>query len=374
MKYVMRLASIVLAVAVALVSSAEHDAAGSTNDTFDIYLAEQGGSDANSGRTFSDAIRTVRRAHEILHAEDPDLPVRVRVQGGDYYCRGMRGETWDYFNGHPIMITSLNSVPSPAWDSVDDGDRPRFIGLTPEGDPCPYGSVWMGVTHGDAGPGIAVENLRIEKYRGAISLRAHDDGQLDKFRANRIDNNVFLRLGDFYHDAGIAGKGAVLLTRVDGALIEDNYFRHVRNGSGTSGLIHGIYMTRTTSSNKVRNNMFAGSSGVHVKVTHYSNDNVFAGNTFMYAPGGIIDRFCGTRDDDPATDCEDGVPQCPSWGNEVRADNVFHELDMWGVGVYGATSGTSCAYPDPADDVRMVCEGVPKTIYGRSTTDNCFPS
>lgn len=217
----------------------------------------------------------------------------------------------------------------------------------------------MNVQH-DGGPlNLTIEGLAVTRYRGGLSVKAADGVEADPDLGVEVRNVVFERIGDKYHHreredgTWLEGKGAILLTRASGGLFVDNWFHHVRNVEESAGLIHAMYLTSHASRHRVEGNTFHGVTGAIVKLTDFSNENVFVDNHFSHGQLAVRDRWCGALED-PDEECG-GEAQCPSW------DNLFPmERNTWGnlegddpVRVLDVPEGQTCAEAPPESGVRM---------------------
>ncbi len=174
-----------------------------TTDTFKIYLAERGSTDANDGSSWSQSIRTLQQAYEILQEEKPDQPVEILIGPGEYRCRGME-EPWRFFNGHPITIKALGTVPSPAVDSENHPNRPVFWGIESDGSVCetrsgkPEGNL-LTIVHPRIATHITVQDIKITRYRGGITVTNQSPKLPSRIDQDvTIDNVAFVRIGDAY--------------------------------------------------------------------------------------------------------------------------------------------------------------------------------
>lgn len=325
----------------------------------DVIFVAVDGDDARDGRTFATAVATLDRAQAILFAERPDRAVAIRVAPGDYRCRELT-EPWTYVGTHPVTIEPMEAVPSPAVDSWDHPNRPRFWGVTEAGTVCRR-SVFFNLHHGRVRVDLTIRGIAIRHYRGGISLvnPAAVGTRVDQNVI--VDNVAFVRIGDFYHRtaSGLIGKGAVLLTYTYGNTFRNNYFFHIRNDDPSPGAIHAFYFTNRASRNVVEDNVFQGHSGSIVKLTDYSNANVFRRNRFSNAPVAIVDRWCGARED-PVGVCPGDVAQCPSWDNRFSINASDPDRNYWSslsfaepYVVYPIPEGQTCGVAPARSGVRM---------------------
>jgi len=348
-----------------------------------LYIKNTGSSDGNGGKDQNDSLRTLRKAHQMLVDYPPVTDVDILIGPGTYYCRGMWNavtqvtEHWTFNNGHTIRIKPLNAVTSPAIASADDVNRPIFSGLDEEGNFCgghdavgnPIGpGVWMALDHDGKSVKIEISGLKIQKYRGAIYLTNTAPGATSSNSSQdiKISNMVFQRIGDFYNNSNGTGYAALLVTKTSGVDIEDNYFDQIRNTASGADLLHAIYFSQFSSNNLINNNVFHGGSGSAIKLTHYSNDNVFTNNSISYFLLAVKDRWCGSRpengDDKTCIESPAG-PQCPSWNNEfalgANGNTVSSLTNTSGskICIDAIPANQTCDFPQPSP-------GTPRFIYG----------
>ena len=130
--------------------------------------------------------------------------------------------------------------------------------------------------------------------------------------------------------------------------IINNHFVDIINATSLN-LLHAIYVAHLSSYNQILRNRFYNNTGDPVRVRDFSNYNQIIDNTFIkvgqYA--GYTEWYC---DHDARSDCTKSAPECPSWHNEFR-DN---ELDgTWNCNVlktfeyFQDDSTTGCAPPTP---------------------------
>lgn len=340
-------------------AAGDADPAGEgTGDTalLELFLAVDG-DDAAAGTDPSAPLASLNGVVARLAELSPAGPVEVRVAPGAYPCRGL-AEPWTFANGQRVRIASLDDVPAPAKESADDPNRPVFEGRDESGALC-ADSVWMNVQHDGTPLNLTVEGIAITRYRGGLSVKAADGVEADPDLGLEVLNVVFERIGDKYHyreredGSWLAGKGAVLLSRASGGRFVGNYFHHVRNVEGSAGLVHALYLASHASRHWVEGNTVHGVTGAIVKLSDFSNENVFVDNHFSYGQLAVRDRWCGALED-PDDACG-GEAQCPSW------DNVFPmERNTWGnlegddpVRVLDIPDGQTCPEAPSPSGVRM---------------------
>jgi hypothetical protein len=300
-------------------------------------------------------VRTLTRVHAILEAARPTGDVRVLVGPGVYACREMAAP-WTFRGARTITVEPRGVVPSPARLSATHPQRPVFVGRREGGTLC-GSSVWLSIAHGRAAVRLTLRGLAVRGYRGGVTLR-DDEPPVTVPQQVTLDNMVFEEIGDLHHrvvrgDGSVLdGKGAVLLGNTRGNRIANSLFRDVRNGPNGPGLVHGIYFTSLASDNLVEDNAFETCSGAWIKLTDFSNGNVFRGNRFAAAPAALVDRWCGARE--PASACADGVVDCPSWENTFDLGrNDTAGIAGEAVVVYRVPVGQVCRWRPPSSGVRL---------------------
>lgn len=321
-----------------------------------LYLAVDGDDDA-AGTAPEAPLRTLDAVHARLLAWGPRDTVDVLVAPGTYHCREME-DSWTFRNGHRIRLAAAVDVPGPARDEADHPDRPVFEGRDEADENCD-GSVFLTLRHAGEPLVFTLEDVAITRYRGALSVKAEDGADPDVDQDLVVRNVVMERIGDKYHyvehadGSWLEGKGAILLTDTSGGRFEENYFHHVRNVEGSEGLIHAMYFTAHASRHRVEDNVFHGCTGAIVKLSDFSNGNVFVDNAFSSGQLAVRDRWCGALED-PET-CTDGVAQCPSWENEVPYErNTFSDIEGdEPVKVLDIPDGQTCDHDPPASNIRM---------------------
>lgn len=289
----------------------------------DLYVSSTGSDTvAHDGRTIAKALRSINRAHDILNALSPAPAenVRIRIMPGNFKCSNMP-LAWTFKNGYAVSIEAYEAVQSaiPSSTSTADLNRPVFLGM--DGTTKCAKANWLAVTDSNTSLNLTVKNLKIEKYRNAITVLGSTNA-INRNLANiTISNMVFENLGDKYYHPSDAGKGAVVLTNTAGITFSQNYFKNIENELATEeGLIHAIYFTQNASKNKVLGNHFYNTSGSAIKLSHYSNNNVFLDNNFNMVQQALNDRWCGSRDTESDRNCIDNYEtlQCPSWSNQFE--------------------------------------------------------
>jgi hypothetical protein len=314
---------------------------------YTLYIAPTG-SDSNSGLSPSQPLATIQRVNDLLLAADPNQNAFVKVAPGTYHCEGA---LWTYHNpSYPTQIEPLNSVPSPAVNAFDNPNRPVFTGKRADGTQCD-GSVWLSVRHGHVRMRLTIRGMTVTYYRGGISLGNFNNTTTAINQEITIDNMFFDRIGDYYFPDSVTGKGAILSSISFGNTIENSYFRNVRNNETddvVGGPIYALYFSGLSSRNVVNNNVFHAIHSSAIRISNYSNDNVFTNNGFSWVYGYVLeDRWCGAL--------EDCTPQpgCPSWNTDFPIEENSFSNVAGRVKVYAIPAGQTCSIPPPVTNLRI---------------------
>lgn len=273
---------------------------------FVLWMAPDG-EDTRDGRTPQTAIQTLGRAHQILKGAAPTTDVEVRIAPGRY--RGQK-VVWTFsVPGHTVTLTRL----------AGEQARPVFDGCL-SADNCP-GGTWFILQRKDGQrTGIVFHYLHIENYQTAISFNGGRDAESQSNGGNRIYGCYFNRIGNVFNPALAPSTAAVRLVNSDDNEIANNHFVNIINTT-SPGLLHAIYAAHMSDRNQIARNRFENNAGDPVRLRDFSNDNVIQNNRFKKVgiEAGYTEWYC---DHAARTDCTKPTPECPSWGNQFRDNEL----------------------------------------------------
>jgi hypothetical protein len=126
----------------------------------------------------------------------------------------------------------------------------------------------------------------------------------------------------------------------------------------SAGIVHALYIAHMSDRNRVERNRFKNNSGDAVRLRDFSNGNHIKENTYIKAgvSAGYTDWYC---DHDERDDCTKPTPECPSWGNEFRDNELDGDYSCDELKVFEYfqdETTTGCAPPAP-DSVRLRTSG-----------------
>lgn len=292
------------------------------------------GNDASSGLTPATAVSTLTRVHGILVATHGakawGRDVEVRIAPGRYVGQRV---SWT----HTSSARKITFMPA-----AGDESRPVFDGCS-SATQCVTGSFFRLSSKRGEKTNLAFESIEVVRYQTAISLEADRDAPTKWNGGNRIFGCRFANIGNTYAPGIAPSTAAVRLVNSDDNTIENNHFIDIVNAP-SGALLHAIYAAHGSDRNTITNNSFLRNSGDPVRVRDFSNGNVITKNRFnrVGIAAGYTDWYC---DHDARTDCTKVGPECPSWNNQFR-DNEL--------------SGTATCAPLPAfhyfqDDTATGC-------------------
>ncbi len=310
-----------------LLSALPNDTHGSSNLNGPFVLVmSPSGHDANDGKTDS-PIRTLSRAQDLIRSSlsARHMDVEVRIRPGVY-----KGDTvvWTF----TMPANKITFMPF-----YDDKNRPVFDGRGLGKD-----STWFDLRH-SAGEStnLHFRYLRVENYATAINFRGNRE------RANGHNGSNLIH-GSYFRNIGADSTAAVRLVNSRNNQIINNHFVDIRR-KNKCGLLHALYIAHMSSGNQILRNRFKNNCGDPVRIRDYSNNNFISGNKFenVGVNAAYTEWFC---DKDSRSDCTKKSPECPSWNNQVR-DNQLNRnsaggrLKAWKILVKGLTKG--CDMPSP---------------------------
>jgi hypothetical protein len=204
--------------------------------------------------------------------------------------------------------------------AADDKNRPVFDGCnTPT--TCVSEATFVIPASSGQGTNLHFSYLAFRRYRTAISLEGNRNTPTASNGRNRVYGCVFEDIGNAHAPGLATSTAAIRLVNSDDNTIENNHFVDILNATD-GGLLHAIYLAHGSDRNTIARNRFVNNSGDPVRLRDFSNGNQITGNTFIKVGtnAGYTDWYC---DHDARTDCTKRAPECPSWSNQFR-DN---ELD-----------------------------------------------
>lgn len=310
---------------------------------FVVWMAPDG-ADSSDGRTPQTAIQTLTRAHQILKNAAPTTDVEVRIAPGRYHGQKV---VWTFsVPGHTVTLTR---------HSTEDG-RPVFDGCLSASD-CP-GGTWFILQRKDGQrTGIVFNYLHVENYQTAISFNGGRDAESQSNGANRIYGCYFNRIGNVFNPALAPSTAAVRLVNSDDNEIANNHFVNIINTT-SPGLLHAIYAAHMSDRNKIQRNRFENNAGDPVRLRDFSNDNVISNNRFKRTgiEAAYTEWYC---DHATRTDCTKPTPECPSWGNQFRDNELNGNYACAALSTFKYFQGDTtagCARPAP-DATRLRTSG-----------------
>lgn len=282
---------------------------------FTIYMHPDG-SDTYDGATPQAAIKTLKRAEEILAANDPNSDVEIRIAQGIYVAPTT---VWRYYiPGHSISFIPQDYDPG---DGINDiAGRPIFRS---DGTIGYWFSARLPKNHPGGDTNLEFRYLQVEKYSaGGIQLYGGVEtvNGITVPATAGVNNNTifgmkFYKLGSKHNcTAGAAGRGAINTWNSSNNLIQYNHFIRNENQSFEVALIHGIYLAHHSNGNEIVSNRFDTISGDPIRTRNDSNNNDIHDNTFVLSGNAAYysEWFCDQ-------DCVDSHPghgrECASHGN-----------------------------------------------------------
>jgi hypothetical protein len=376
MSRILKLAATV-AMALAGVGVAAGPAAAAGVQT--IYVSASG-SDASTGDTPANAVKSLARVAQLVLAGPLDQDVEVRVHRGTYVAGGV---VWTaYRPGHTISFMPDDYQ---YGDGLSDiAGRPVFENARASGSNRYLTGGWFTACPGDSGQplntggtsGLRFYYLEVTLYASsAISLDGsagscgggyHASSGLGLPSARGLDGNtifgmLFTSIGNAYTGGSCSdenflrcGYGGVVLTESSNNRIDNNSFVNLRNSENS--YIHAIYVTHKSSHNEFSRNSVTGVSSDPVKVRDASDFNTFDSNTF-----GANDFVRSSTPPGAHYLEEAGTGECTSYHNRFTNNNLgtylvgsSANLPTWYLNPTGATwPGDSGCPALPAGETRL---------------------
>jgi hypothetical protein len=307
-----------LALASVLVERHQGSSRATPEGVFRVYLAPTG-SDANSGLTPDNPVRTLARAEAILRAKAPATNVEVRIARGTYVAPPT---TWKFLvPGHTVTFL-------PADFELDQADaevagRPVFRG---DGTSGFWFTARLPAGHLGGSGGLRFYYLRVERYDlGGLRINGGTvavDGILRPATAGHNGNTIigmyFTQLGSRWAPTRFGYGGVDLINSRDN-LIEGNHFALLENASPRRSLMHGVYLAHHSTTNTVSHNRFDTVSGDPIRTRNESNSNDVFGNVFHRS--GTTAQFSDWFCDVGCAQDRDRARECASHGNLFRQND-----------------------------------------------------
>ncbi len=282
-------------------------AASSQLSAADIYLSPNG-DDTNDGTSPSHSVATLPYAIQLAqnHFRQNAHEVRILVQKGTYLAQSVAMNI-DKGTGK-LSITGESN--DPASFPVFDGSGSATTWLTLKSS--------RGID-----TGLTIQGLKITNYFTAISLEGNRDVSNLNNYGTIIRRNIFSNIGSIASiDANQDSTAAIRLVNSKNNLIENNFFKSIRNKKGC-GALHSIYVAHFSSGNKIINNTFDDVCGSAIKLRDRSDNNLIQGNRFSHLENvpAIEEWFCdmGAR-----KDCTKKLGECPSTENLQQGNLVLN--------------------------------------------------
>lgn len=309
-----------------------------------VYVAPDG-DDSRRGTAPADALRTLSRVQEMLKANELRIAgdqLTIRMMPGTYQKAGV---TWDFVSpGHRIVIE-----PAP------EGKGEFPVTIDGKGDPLAQFFLlrFAEPSSTPINTGIVIRRLRIANYCEGISLGNWQSKA--PVTGNVIEGNLFERIGSKY-EADQGGKGmprgncvaGIRLQQASGNVIRKNVFSDIENlpvsqtVSGKYGptLLHAIYVSNASTSNRIEDNTFRRFSGSPIRIGAASNDNIVKGNTFespvyvgrtadKYTISAVSQWYCNDAVPACKEKSDDVTRGCPSTGIEIANNRVGPGINLY---------------------------------------------
>lgn len=294
-----------------------------------LYLANSG-VDERDGLSPETAIRSLRRAQDVLREQLESSPRRaeVRIAPGTY-----RGQSvvWSFtMPEHEIKFLPSEGKRRPVFDGAGRA------------------ATWFRLDHARGEQtNLNFHYIEVRNYGCAISLNGNRDQEETCNRANRIYGCRFVNVGE-------NSTAAVRLVNSKANVIENNHFIDIVR-SKSPGLLHAIYAAHLSSDNRIYGNRFENVCGDPIRIRDYSNNNQITSNVFIRAGiyAACSDWFC---DHDARDDCSKSTAECPSWNNRFQDNQLesnFKGDPLPATKVFQDDETTGCGKPGP-DAVRMI--------------------
>lgn len=306
-----------------------------------VYVAPNG-DDNRSGKSPAEALHSLQKVQQLLKSQSLKIEgkqLTLKMLPGTYRNIGV---TWDFVApGKQIVIEPAEAAPAGKYSVIVSGANDElgqfFLLRVTEPSTTPVNT------------GVVIRGLHITDFCEGVSLG--DWKSKARVTGNVIEGNLFSRIGSKYETPTPqpAGKPlpdgkCVAAIRVKDAtqnVIRGNTFEQIENlPSGLTAakkygpaLLHAIYVSNSSTANRIEKNTFRQFTGSPVRIRASSNDNVVEGNTFespIYLPqtegkytiSAVSQWYCNDAVKVCKDRAEDGQAECPSTGLEIVGNKV----------------------------------------------------
>jgi hypothetical protein len=322
--------------------SSDNDNATCEVSPMRIYL-DPGGDDQNNGQSSEQAVLSLTRVNTLLTELQPRRPVEVVIGLGTYFGQRVN---WTYIMpNHGVTFTRPEGV----------DDRPIFDGC--RDDAC-LGGTWFQIQSSIGEPTrLSFLHLRIQNYGTAMSFNGNRNDAGASNGGNRVYGCYFSRIGNISNPELNPSTAVIRFVNSDDNVVANSHFVDIIN-TRSSGLLHSLYIAHMSDRNRIERNRFVRNSGDPVRLRDFSNDNIINDNRFIQSgiEAGYTDWYC---DHDARDDCTKPEPECPSWNNQFRNNELDGDYLCGQLGTFHYFQGedtTGCAPPTP-DSRRLRTSG-----------------
>lgn len=299
--------------------------------TLNVYMSPSG-SDARTGLSSAQAVKTLARVQAVIRDYAPACPTVVKVGLGSYYGQSAN---WTYRSGFEIKFEPADGYASKV--------RPVFDGCSSENGACSE-QTWFAVNVRGSTK-LNFRYLKVQRYATAISFNGDRNDESRNIRDNAIYGMYFRYIGNGWAGAESHGgsTAAVRLVNADDNAIENSHFYDVTNRSGPA--LHAIYIAHSSDQNYVARNVFENVSSDAIRVRDYCFDNMIENNRITKAGTvGYSEWFC---DSAVRGDCTK-PDECWSWENTFANNTLDGKYDcstMLVFKYYQTNAAANCTRP-----------------------------
>jgi hypothetical protein len=298
-----------------------------------VYM-DPSGDDENDGESSEQAVLSLARVNAILTQLQPRRPVEVVIGLGSYVGQRVN---WTYIMpNHGITFTRPEGLVG----------RPIFDGC--RNDEC-LGGTWFQIQSSTGEPTrLSFLHLRIQNYGTAMSFNGNRNDAGASNGGNRVYGCYFSRIGNISNPELNPSTAVIRFVNSDDNIVANSHFVDVIN-TRSSGLLHSLYIAHMSDRNRIERNRFVRNSGDPVRLRDFSNDNIINDNRFIQSgiEAGYTDWYC---DHDARDDCTKPEPECPSWNNQFRNNELDGDYLCGQLGTFHYFQGeqtTGCTPPTP---------------------------